>query len=289
MKQNIEIWVCSNAALDYVDHSPEIKILRSTITFGSSTDVYEDYIDMDAQTFYQKIAQDPEDIPRTAYVSRGIIDELLNDAKSRGVTDIIAILISSNLSGLYSAMETFANEYSDDTIKVHPFDSKTLVYAEAYMALTAYEMAQENKSIPEIFKRLEYIRDHNHIFFAVDTLKYLVLNGRLSKSSAMIGNFLKIKPLLHLDDGKVVPLEKARTTKGAVAKVIERYVEATTHKNVLTYISHADNPTEASHIQAEILKVFPDREIVICPLSPVVGAHSGPKAVSIGYIEQDFN
>lgn len=287
MSKKIAIWVCSNSALDYIEYPQDISILRSTINFSSGSDVYEDYLDMDADTFYKHLDESPDDIPKTAYVSVGKVEAFLQQEKDRGVTDVIAILISSNLSGLYSFFEQFAHQNSDDTLKIHPYDSKTLVYAQSYMVLTAHKMAAEGHSIDEITRVLDAIRDNNKLFFAVDTLKYLVVNGRLSKSSAMIGNFLKVRPLLHLEDGKVVPLEKARTTKAAVAKMLQKYFDETSNKSVLTYISHASNYEEAERLKEQIVTQYPEREVVICPLTPVVGAHAGPKAIAIGFIDLD--
>lgn len=287
MKNNTEIWVCSNSALDYLNHPETIRILRSTISFGSSTTIYEDYIDMDSDTFYDRLETTPDDIPKTAYVSIGKVDQYFEDAKKRGIKDILVILISGELSGLYAFFEQYAHQHQEDSPRIHPFDSRTLVFAESFMALSAHNMLREGKSVPEVIEVLSTIRDHNHIYFAVDTLKYLVLNGRLSKSSALIGNFLKVKPLLQLAEGKVVPLEKTRTSKAAIGKLVQRYQEVTLDKTVLTYIAHANHIEEAKRIQALIQSEAPERQVIICPLSPVVGAHSGPKSIAIGFIELD--
>jgi len=287
MKQTIEIWICSNSAIDYLNYPKEIKVLRSTISFSSDQTVYEDYVDMDSHEFYQRLQNNPDDFPRTAYVSFGKVDSLLENAIKRGIRDVIVIVISSELSGLYNFIVNYADLHTEAAITIHPFDSKTLAYAESFMALTAFNMIQDGKSVNEIMKVLEMIRNNNQLYFAVDTLKYLVLNGRLSKSSAMIGNFLKVKPLMHLSDGKVVPVERARTSKMAIKKMIDNYFEYTKDKNVMTYISHADNIEEAHKIKNKINEQYPNRKIIICPLTPVVGSHAGPKSVAIGTINLD--
>ena len=287
MKQSKEIWICSNSAIDSLEYPKEIKVLRSTISFNSSTKVYEDYTDMNSGMFYQHLQNSPDDIPKTAYVSLGKIDLLLENAIQRGIEDIIVIVISSELSGLYKFFVNYAHFNHDKPTKIHPFDSQTVIYAESFMALTAFNMIQDGNSVDEVFKILNVIRDNNQLYFAVDTLKYLVLNGRLSKSSGMIGNFLKMKPLLHLSGGKVVPLEKARTSRIALKRLIEHYFENTINKNIITYISHADNLDESEKIKKTILDRYPNRTIIICPLSPVVGSHAGPRTVAIGTIDLD--
>ena len=115
-------------------------------------------------------------------------------------------MISSELSGLYEAVLRTATEVK---IKVTAFDSKTLAYAEAYMVLEAHRLAETGKSVVEILPFLERIRDNNRVFFAVDTLLYLVKNGRLSKLSGTLGTMLQLKPLLYITKGgKVETLEK---------------------------------------------------------------------------------
>lgn len=285
MKKPIEVWVCSNSAIDYITHSPDIQVLRSTINFQSSPEVYNDYIDMDSDTFYKHLEEFPDDIPKTAYISIGKVEELVEEAISKGIKDVIVILISSDLSGLYNFFEHYATQVKDRGINLHPFDSKTLVFGETFMAITATNMIELGCDVSEILEVLQVIKENNTITFAVDSLKYLVVNGRLSKSSAMVGNLLKMKPLLELNDGKVVALERIRTTKMAINKMIEHYFQQTENKNIFTYITHAINLEEATRIKQIILDKYPDRQVVICPLSPVVGAHAGPKAIGIGTID----
>lgn len=285
MKKPIEVWVCSNSAIDYITHSPDIKVLRSTIKFQSSPEVYNDYIDMDSDTFYKHLEEFPEDIPKTAYISIGKVEELVEEALARQTKDVIVILISSDLSGLYNFFEHYATTVKDRGINLHVFDSKTLVFGETFMALAATNMIEMGCDVEEILEVLQVVKENNTLTFAVDSLKYLVVNGRLSKSSAMVGNLLKMKPLLELNEGKVVALERIRTTKMAINRMIEHYLEHTNNKDVFTYITHAINLEEANRVKQVILDKYPNRQVVICPLSPVVGAHAGPKAIGIGSID----
>jgi DegV family protein with EDD domain len=123
-------------------------------------------------------------------------------------------------------------------------------------------------------------------YFAVDTLLYLVKNGRLSKLSGTLGTMLQLKPLLVIgDNGKVETLEKIRTVHKAHKRVLEKYIEDTKDSNVVTYISHAHADDYVEWFVEEIKKVYPNREVVVAYLTPVVGAHTGPKGIGIGYIK----
>ncbi len=278
----VAILACSNAGLDYLDYPKDIRILRSVIHFGTD-EAYDDFVQMDAKTFYERIQNDPDDIPRTSYVSPGTMISYFEELEKEGYDEALVITISSKLSGLYEAVKRIADEVK---IKVTAFDSLTLAYAEAYMALEAHRLAAEGKSVAEIIPYLEKIRDNDKIIFAVDTLLYLVKNGRLSKLQGTLGTMLQLKPLLQIsDDGKVESIEKIRTTHKAHQRALERYVEETKDLNVLTYISHAHADEYVNWFVTEIKKVFPEREVVVAYLTPVVGAHTGPKGIGIGYIK----
>jgi DegV family protein with EDD domain len=194
-------------------------------------------------------------------------------------------VISAQLSGLYEAVKRAGSEVN---LKVTAFDSRMLAYGQAYMVLEAHKMASLGHKTEEIVQHLEKIRDHHKVYFAVDTLLYLVKNGRLGKLQGTLGTMLQMKPLLTINEiGKVETLEKIRTIKKAHQRVIEKYIEETKDLNVITYISHAHADEYVSWFVDEIKKAFPNREVVVAYLTPVVGAHTGPKAVGVGYIQLD--
>ena len=283
MTQKIAIWVCSNAALDYVQHPEGIKVLRSTILFSKENESLEDFTGIKANEFYNHLKEHPQDIPKTAYVSYGRVEEYVEEAIKEGVTDVIAILISGELSGLVDFFVNIKDAYIP--LKIHTFDSRSLAYVEAYMAIRAKELSNEGKTVEEILPVLEHIRDTNHLTFTVETLDYLVLNGRLSKKSAMLGNLVNIRPVMHLHEGKVIPLEKARTKKGAIKRMLQIYFEEAKDRELISYIAHANAPDEAENIKKIILEHTVGRKVIISPLTPVVGAHCGPGAIGIGFFE----
>lgn len=278
----VAILVCSNAGLDYLDYPKDMRILRSVIHFGDEE--YDDYVGMDAKTFYKRIADDPNDIPKTSYVSLGKMITYFEELEKAGYEEALVITISGKLSGLNKAVDQAAKEVH---IKVTSFDSKTLAYPEALMALEAHKLAKAGKSVKQILPTLENIRDNNHMYFAVDTLLYLVKNGRLSKLQGTLGTMLQLKPMLTIDkEGVVETVEKIRTTKKAHHRVLEKYIEETRDKNVITFISHAHADEYAKWFVNEIKKVFPKRKVIVTHLTPVVGAHTGPKALGLGYINK---
>jgi len=280
--KKIAVLTCSNAGLDYLDYPKDIRILRSVIHFGTD-ETYDDFVEMDAKTFYERITKDPNDIPKTSYVSIGRMLEIFEELEAEGYEEALIITISSKLSGLYEAIRKLASEVK---IKIHVFDSKTLAYGEAYMVLEAHRLLSDGKSVEDVIPYLEKIRDNHRVYFAVDTLLYLVKNGRLSKLQGTLGTMLQMKPMLTIDEeGKVTTLEKIRTIHKAHHRVLEKYIEDTQGLHVLTYISHAHADEYVGWFVSEIKKVFPEREVIVAYLTPVVGAHTGPKALGVGYIK----
>lgn len=278
------VLVCSNAGLDYLDYPRDITILRSVIHFGTD-ETYDDYIEMDAKTFYERIDKEPNNIPKTSYVSIGNIQNIFQKLEDEGYEEALIVTIAKPLSGLNDAL---INQARDFNIKITVFDSKTIAYGEAYQALEAHRMFKEGYSMEEVVSYLDVIRNNNKVNFAVDTLKYLVKNGRLTKLQGTLGTLLKIKPVLSFDeDGRVITLEKIKTSSRAINRIIEMYIEQTTNRDVITYISHAHNDEAVQQIKDEIAKVFPDRVVISSYLTPVVGAHTGPKAIGLGYIYKD--
>lgn len=281
------VLVCSNAGLDYLDYPNDMVILRSVIHFGT-TESYDDFVELNAKDFYERIDKNPNDVPKTSYISIGRMQEEFEKLVEKGYKEALIITIAKPLSGLNDALKLQAKNF-EDKIKITVFDSKTIAYGQAFQALEAYRLLnEEGYEMDEVINVLEQIRSNNKIYFAVETLKYLVLNGRLSKLSGTIGTLLKIKPLLSFDeDGRVVTLEKIKTMPRALNQVLKHYLNETKDKNVLTFISHAHNDEAVKYFIDEIKKIYPNREVITAYLTPVVGAHTGPKAIGLGYIDLD--
>lgn len=280
MDKKIAVISCSNACLDYFDYDYDIKIFRSMVHLGDED--YLDYIDMSADDFYKKLEEDKSIFPSTSYMPLGQMIEIYEELIKEGYTHVIVITISKDMSGIFNAALMAANEVEELEVKV--FDSKTLAYPQAKMALTASKMIKDGYDIPKILDELLYIRDNNKIYFAVNTLTYLVLNGRLSNASGFIGNALKLKPVLTIDDGKVVTVEKIRTFKKAVENVLNLYFKDTEGKSVEPFVIHANNPETRDYMINRLKENDPTiKDVFSMPLTAVVGAHAGPKTIGIGY------
>lgn len=278
----IGIIACGNSGIDYIDHPYHIPVLRSVLMIG--TDEYHDFIDIKASDFYQMLLENKELSPSTAQVATGVIVEEYKKMFKDGYDEILVIVISKELSGTYEGCVLAANMLPGKKITV--FDSKTVSYPEAKMILDAARMAEEKKEVEEIIERLEALRDHNHIYFSVETLRYLVKNGRLSGASGFLGSMLKIKPMLEVTKlGKIEAIEKIRTIKKATDRIIEKFLEELGDKDREVFLIEANSDERVNYVRTKLLEARPELyPIKSYPLTPVVGAHAGPGVVGIGYI-----
>ncbi|HOO43580.1 MAG TPA: DegV family protein [Bacillota bacterium] len=280
--KKLGLLVCTNSAIDYIPHDFPVGVIRSTILMGDKE--YVDYEELTAERFYEMISEDPSLFSRTAMASTGTMLEFYEKLKADGCDTIIFVTISSKMSGIYDNAMLAAKMIEGVDVRV--FDSKSVGYIECKMIFAAHEGFLAGKTIDEIMKDLEWIRDNNQIYFAVNDLRYLVKNGRLSNAAGFIANALKIKPLLEINkEGAVVSVEKIRTFNKAVDRVIEKYIEETEGKDVETFIIHASNPEAVAYMRKKVRELRPEiGEIKDYLLTPAVGAHAGPGAVTIGYL-----
>lgn len=281
MSEKIGLVVCGNSGVDYMKLDYPVKMIRSTLNLGGKE--YEDYVDIQAKEFYDVIVNNPDIDVSTSQTSTGKIASVYEELKEEGYTDVIVVVISAKLSGTYQGA-ILAKDLVHG-LNVYVIDSRSVSYGEAYLIIEAIKMIKSGHKTREIIDRLEKIRDNIYIYVLVDTLKYLVKNGRLSSTSGFLGTLLKIKPLLHIQkDGSLVPFEKIRTTSKAQARLLEIIQHDIEGKNVLMFIVYTNNEDKAEEIKAQISALRPEMQIELVPLTPVVGAHAGPGTIGVGYI-----
>jgi DegV family protein with EDD domain len=280
--KKLALMVCTNSSIDYLDFDFDVKVIRSMVIMGNKE--FVDYEELKADEFYEMIEKDPTILPRTSMASTGTMAEAYEELRDKGCDTILFVTISSKMSGIYD--NALIAKKMVDGVDIHVFDSRSVGYIESAMIFKAHEGYKAGKTIEEILKDLEYIRDNHKIYFAVNDLKFLIKNGRLSNAAGIMANMLKIKPLLEIDKtGAVISVEKIRTFNKAVDRVIEKFLTETEGKDAEVMIIHANNPETVKYIREKVLTARPEiGEIKDYLLAPAVAAHSGPKAITICYI-----
>ncbi len=281
--EKIGLLVCGNSGIDYVSVDHPFEIIRSTLVIDGEE--YEDFVDIKADDFYNRLAENPNVDLSTAQASTGVITEKFEKMKKEGYTDVVAVIISSKLSGTYQNV-VLASELVEG-INVHIIDSKTVSFGQLVLVQKAIEMIQKGNKVLDIVSALETFKERIQIYVLVDTLKFLVKNGRLSATSGMLGTLLKIKPLLHFNDvGELVPFEKIRTFSKARKRLIEIAKQEIDDGAESLYLAYTNNKDIVEEIKAEIEAYKPGLEIGVYPLTPVVGAHAGPGTCGLGVVRK---
>ncbi len=278
--EKIAVAICGSSGIDYFCDDHKMKVFRSKILINDVE--YIDYIDISVEEFYFLLKS--AKTLHTTQVSTGELIDLIKSYREEGYTDLIMITISSGMSGTFQGVKLAGSNVSG--INVHVFDSKTIGYPEAFLALECQKLIEKGYPVKEIIPILTDIRDHSGFRFVVDTLDYLRMNGRLSNASALIGNLLKIKPILIInDEGKVVVYEKIRTKSKAIERMLESFLEDTKDLDIDCFILYTNNYDEALELKNNLLKrTNRFKEVNLYPLPPVIGVHAGPGAFAIGYV-----
>jgi len=279
-----KILTTSTSCLDYINHVEDIDTIRIKVDINGK--LYEDGTDITAEDFYAMLTKDNNFIPKTTQPSIGQLLEKFEDYAKQGYTDLFITTISSKMSGTYNTIRQ-CSEILKDTINIFVYDTYTVNYNEGTFALTAAKMFREGKSLEEVCNRLDYLKEHNTILFAVDDLAYLVKNGRLSGAAGFVGKYLKIKPLLEVcPDGTIQVMENIRTTKKALRKVCDKAKEYTKdHKNFTLIITYTGVKLKDYFIT--ILNENGINDFILSPCTPIVGCHVGPDAIGLGIFIND--
>jgi DegV family protein with EDD domain len=240
---------------------------------------FEDGIDITPAEFYKRL-ENSATIPTT---SQPPVDEFLKiyEELSADHKGIIVSLISSGLSGTVSSAKTAASMFSK--IPVEVIDTRSTISGLSLINVAIAQFVEEDKELVEIKNFAEIITQRLNFFFVVDNLKYLQKGGRIGGASRYFGTALSIKPILYLDDqGKIDALDRVRTKRKAIEKLLELAVEKAAGKPAYISISHALALEEAMQLQSLLLDQIECKYMEVTEISPVIGTHLGSGALALG-------
>ncbi|MFY3791504.1 DegV family protein [Ureibacillus sp. MALMAid1270] len=250
---------------------------------------YNDIIDIKPKDVYDAMRDGA--IPKTSQVSPEVFlntFEQLAKANEEG----IYIAFSSNLSGTYSTAVMIASQLKEQypNFKLNIIDSKCASLGYGLVIKEAVKLRNEGLSIDEVTTKIESYAKHMTHLFTVENLEYLAAGGRISKSSAFIGGLLSIKPILHVEDGKLIPLEKIRGRKKAILRIIEIMAErGGDFSNKVVGISHSDDLQFAEDVKSLIDEKLKPKSFDMTLIGAVIGAHVGPGTIAIFFTDKDYN
>ncbi len=242
---------------------------------------YED-ITLTQEQFYQKLREPGTKITTSMPIIGDLIDkweELLEE-----YDEVVYIPMSSGLS---SSCETAIGLSDDYDGRVQVVNNQRISVTQRLSVMEAKHLADEGKSAAEIKEFLEDTKFESTIYITVGTLEYLKKGGRLTPAVAAIGSLLRIKPVLTILGEKLDSFAKARTMKQAkviMMDAIEKDMREKFHddnfEDFVISIAHTDNYEAAEEFRQEMLERFPNREVLIAPLSLSISCHIGPGSLA---------
>ena len=254
----------------------DIEIIPLTIIINGVE--YKDGENLTNEEFYRLI-KDCEEIPKTSQATYIQFEQIFKKYIEQG-KKILYISGSSKVTGTYQSAMITKNDIQGE---IYIFDSLNLSYGCGAQVVTACEMNEEGKSVEEIIKKLEEIRDNILVLFAVDNLDYLKKGGRLSASKAVIGSMLSIKPILQMQNGSIVNIDQARGNKRVISKMINmasEYIKGNIEDKRIG-IAHGDNEVEFEKLKETIKKELHFSEITETKIGPSIGSHTGAGTIGL--------
>jgi len=256
-----------------------IVVVPAYINIGDHS--YLDGVELSRTQFYEQLPGYKAP-PTTAAPASGTFAEAYKKLAGEGATAIISIHVATSLSGVLNSARLGA-EAVEEVIPVTLFDSMQLSMGLGLQAITAAKAASEGLSTAEIITMLEERRSRTHVFAQLDTLEYLRRSGRVNWAEFGIGTLLQIKPLIHVYNGQVEMREKIRTSKRAMAQMIQYAAELGPLESIALLHTHAIDKLEMFRQQTKHL--YPSDETPLAvEVTPAIGAHVGPGGLGIACI-----
>lgn len=255
----------------------DIQVIPINVHFGEKT--YIQNVDLDFDAFYKLVDDKTNVFPKTSQPSPHQFVEFYKKNFQPGET-IFSIHITSKLSGTYASAVAAAEELKG-TYNVITFDSLGGSMGTAFMCRTARQMERDGKSVDEIARHLESIRSKVFIILTLDTLEYARRSGRVGTLSASLASMLNLKPIALLKDGLVETVDKVRTRKAALARVISLGKELVGDKPVHLGVVHARDIESGKALMEEARKHFNVKSAELTDLSISLAINFGPGTVGL--------
>lgn len=250
-------------------------------------EVYGDGRELTIRQFYDALREGKKSITKAS--DPDVIRKRFGEYAQQG-KDILHISFSSALSPAYDNIVNGANEIMAKypEMKIIVIDTLSASLGEGIIISKAIEMKREGKSLEEIVQWARENSPHLNIQFTVDDLNFLYRGGRLSRSSAILGTVIDIKPILYVNrEGELVSLDKVRGRKKVLMTMVDNMAERLGEykdKQVFIGVVHGDCEMDARYVANMITERFGYTDIVIRPIGPSIGVHTGPGAVALIFL-----
>jgi DegV family protein with EDD domain len=288
--ENMGIKILADSACDLTtNYYNEFDIEMVPLTVHLNDKNYEDGKTIHPKTVYDAMREGKT--PKTSQVTPNTFQSIFT-SYAKANQPLLYFSFSSQLSGTYQTAKMMEQEVKETypEAPIHVIDTKCASLGYGLVVLHAAKLAKQGKSVNAIIESTKTCAKNMEHIFTVDNLEYLYRGGRVSRTAAFVGTLLKIKPILHVEDGKLIPLEKIRGSKKLFHRMLEIMEERGENISSQTIaISHGDDVERAEQLAAMIKEKFNVKEIIIEMVGSAIGAHSGPGTIALFFLNNtDF-
>lgn len=256
-----------------------ITVIPLAINVGNKS--FLDGVDLTRREFYTQLPYfNPH--PKTAAPGPEVFKQAFNRLADEGAQAILAIHISETLSSTINSARLAATQFK--RIPVTVLDSGQLSLGLGFIVEYAAQLAGAGKETEEIISALNHLMKRTYVFASLKTLEYLRRSGRMNFALAKFGELLQLKPLLHMNMGKATA-HRTRTQKQATARLMEWLAEYAPYEKLA--VVHAGVQEIAETLFEQSRSYFPEAEILIEQITPVLGAHLGIGAIGFAGIAKE--
>ncbi len=273
----------------------EIAFASCYIQWGE--DSRRDRVDMQATEFYRRLQSDPQ-YPTTSQPTPGDFVALYEEAQARGAQGILVITLSSELSGTYLSAVRAAEFWAgrEGSVPVRVVDSRGVTTGLGWQVLAAARARDAATSsdptavMDTMVAAADRARTTINLTVCLDTVEYLYKGGRIGNAARFLATALKLKPLVYVDhvSGVVEPAQRVRTRRRSVDALYHSFVKALGARpgQARVAVAHGDALEEAEALASRVQRGLAPKELLITITSPVLGVHTGPRALALcGYLD----
>jgi DegV family protein with EDD domain len=254
-----------------------ITIIPINVIFGTIS--YRDGVDLTTDQFYDKLAAS-KIFPATIVPPLGSFADTY-DKVAEETNAIVVITNSHKLSASYETA-VLARERMKRKCRVEVIDSMSAVMAQGLIVIAAARAANAGASLDEVMSLTHQNIPRAHVRMAFDTLEYLRKGGRIGKAKTFLGMVLKVSPILGIRDGEAYPFTREHSRPKAIDYLYD-FAASFSHIDEMA-VEHATTPVEAEGLVKRISAIFPQERIYRSKVSPVIGAHVGPRVLGIAVL-----
>ncbi len=197
-----------------------------------------------------------------------------------GADRLVSVHLSAELSGTSDAARLAATQVGEHLVQV--VDTRSAAMGSGFAVLAAARVAATGQPLEAVAEVARRTAAETRTFFVVETLEHLRRGGRIGPAAALLGSALAVKPVLHVVDGTVVPLEKVRTSARALSRLVQRAAEAAGERPVALAVHHLAAPERADRLATALRERIPVvTEVHVSELGAAIGAHVGPGSVGV--------